>query len=74
VVPLFDTTAGAEDAFLDQLERGKAVGCVTVDPMLLQAIKTDPSAYYVNLHNTRYPMGAIRGQLRASLGGHRHHH
>jgi hypothetical protein len=40
-----------------------ASGCQTVDQMLLKAIKEDPAAYYVNLHNAAYPAGAIRGQL-----------
>ena len=33
------------------------------DPALLEKIKATPGAYYVNLHNSRYPGGAIRGQL-----------
>ncbi|MET0772668.1 MAG: CHRD domain-containing protein [Candidatus Limnocylindrales bacterium] len=70
VVPLF-AAATADDAFLDRLERGKASGCVRVDPTLLQAIKDDPGAYYTNVHNARYPDGAIRGQLRGT-GFHRH--
>ena len=70
VVPLFDA-ATADDAFLDRLERGEASGCVTVAPALLQAIKDDPGAYYTNVHNARYPDGAIRGQLKGT-GFHRH--
>jgi hypothetical protein len=38
-------------------------GCVKVKKSLLLAIKTKPSDYYVNVHNTKYPAGAIRGQL-----------
>jgi hypothetical protein len=30
---------------------------------LLEAIAADPAGYYVNLHNPRFPGGAIRGQL-----------
>lgn len=38
-------------------------GCVSADGALIKAIRADPSAYYVNIHNTPYPGGAIRGQL-----------
>jgi|SRR5829696_4948484 hypothetical protein len=39
-------------------------GCTVVqDRELLLAIITNPSAYYVNVHNAEYPAGALRGQL-----------
>ncbi|HWC86062.1 MAG TPA: CHRD domain-containing protein [Solirubrobacteraceae bacterium] len=41
----------------------KHSGCVKVKKALLLAIKKAPSAYYVNVHNKKYPNGAIRGQL-----------
>ena len=38
-------------------------GCVRAARPLLAAILHDPTAYYVNVHTTQYPAGAIRGQL-----------
>ncbi|MFJ7076222.1 CHRD domain-containing protein [Streptomyces sp. NPDC098781] len=33
------------------------------DPALLNALKTDPSSFYANLHTAEFPGGAVRGQL-----------
>lgn len=38
-------------------------GCTEVDPALASAIRREPGAYYVNIHNVAFPTGAIRGQL-----------
>ncbi|MBI5300549.1 MAG: CHRD domain-containing protein [Chloroflexi bacterium] len=39
-------------------------GCVGgVSPTLINAIRQNPSAYYVNVHNADFPGGALRGQL-----------
>jgi|SRR4051794_20502504 hypothetical protein len=43
----------------------KAKGCVTSTTAVTAAIKRRPSAYYVNVHNAKYPGGALRGQLRS---------
>ncbi len=43
----------------------KAKGCTTAPAAVAAAIARTPSAYYVNVHNARYPGGALRGQLRA---------
>jgi len=42
---------------------GVSSGCLLIDPALHQAIRANPHAYYVNVHNRPYPDGAIRGQL-----------
>jgi CHRD domain len=42
----------------------KAKGCTTTTAAIAAAIQKTPSAYYVNVHNAKYPGGALRGQLR----------
>jgi hypothetical protein len=43
---------------------GGASGCVEgVDSALIEDIGTNMASYYVNIHNTPFPGGAIRGQL-----------
>jgi hypothetical protein len=56
VVPLFQTPK--------KVSGGKLTGCSpTVKSTVLAKIKSKPAGYYVNIHNTKYPAGAIRGQL-----------
>ena len=43
----------------------KAKGCTTTTAAIAAAIERRPSAYYVNVHNGKYPGGALRGQLRS---------
>jgi hypothetical protein len=69
LITLFDMPTDADTQ--DALERGRLSDCVDVaDEALLQAIKDNPENYYINLHNTRYPAGAIRGQLKGDRGHH----
>ena len=50
-------TLGAPDA------SGVSTGCTTADRALVKDIAKNPSEYYVNVHNSDFPGGALRGQL-----------
>ena len=40
--------------------------CLKIDPALAAKFASDPASYYVNIHTSDFPGGAIRGQLSAS--------
>ena len=42
---------------------GSSSACTTVARARLLDIARNPSLYYVNVHNTPFPNGAVRGQL-----------
>jgi CHRD domain-containing protein len=66
VVPFFELRPGdapVTDPRHDALEQGRLQDCVSASPTLLADIVAHPDLYYVNVHNTRFPGGAIRCQL-----------
>ncbi|HEX6993277.1 MAG TPA: CHRD domain-containing protein [Gammaproteobacteria bacterium] len=48
---------------LDKDPDGKLVGLTSAPAEAVQAILASPSGHYVNIHNSEYRGGAIRGQL-----------
>jgi hypothetical protein len=64
VVAFFDLHETPADSRHDVLESTNGLtGCVAASPTLLAEIQGNPSAFYVNLHNARFPGGFVRGQL-----------
>ena len=64
--PVVAVLAGPEDGnaadCLTETEPGKFPNAA---PGIVQEILSNPSAYYVTVHNPDFPAGAIRGQLEA---------
>lgn len=63
---IHDAAAGANGPVVVTLAaptNGRSRGCLTVEMTLLKDIRTNPSEYYVNVHNKTFPGGAVRGQL-----------
>jgi hypothetical protein len=44
-------------------------GCTTASKSAITAVESKPGAYYVNVHNAKYPNGAVRGQLVTGAAG-----
>jgi hypothetical protein len=49
--------------FIPPDANGESRGCTPVDHNLIFAIAQNPENYYVNVHTTDFPAGALRGQL-----------
>lgn len=47
---------------------GTLVGSTTAPQATIDAILANPAGYYVNVHNTDFPGGAVRGQLESATG------
>ena len=63
VIPFFELIGLPADPRNDELEAGGIEDCVSADPALLAEIVANPAGFYVNVHNTRFPGGAMRCQL-----------
>jgi hypothetical protein len=57
------TTGGIVVGLTPPDATGESSGCVSADPELIKAIRQNPEGYYVNVHTTDFPSGALRGQL-----------
>lgn len=52
---------------LDPPDDNDSDDCDTADDALIDEIRHNPSAFYVNVHTADYPNGAIRGQIAEVL-------
>jgi hypothetical protein len=56
--------AGDSKVVLTAPRHGFAAGCAQVSPARANKIADNPRGYYVNVHTSEFPAGAVRGQLR----------
>ena len=48
---------------------GMATGCVMAEAALMERIMNTPANFYVNVHTSDFPQGAVRGQLSMQGAG-----
>lgn len=58
---IHNAPAGKNGPIVVHLSGGS--GCEEVGAELAKTIAKNPSAYYVNVHSSEFPAGAVRGQL-----------
>jgi hypothetical protein len=64
VARLFRNFAGATGTGGFPLgRRYKSSGCIHLESITLGLIGEKPNQFWINIHSTRYPFGAVRGQL-----------
>ena len=56
--------AGGVVVKLEAPKNGSIRACAKADPSVIKEIAQNPSDYYVNVHDAKFPKGAIRGQLK----------
>ena|SRR5687767_10229174 len=57
-------TSGPPVVTLPQVTSTTGKNCVEADSKIISEIQRSPADYYFNVHNSKYPNGAVRGQLK----------